>query len=327
MTGVARIAIAALFATLLLFFDIAAAQTLDGRPVKIFLPVPPVGSTDVPVRILGPFLSDAWNAPVVPENRPGASGVIAALATVTAKPDGKTLFLGSPTTMVINPHILPQLPYKPLKDFTPVAMIGTSFNVLLINPGTTPVKTVKELIEYSNSRPGKVFYASLGVGTTSFLAMEMLKAMQPFNINNVPFKGSGEVYQSLLSGEVLAYFDTGLSAMGAIRAGTLRPLAITTRQRSSLIPDVPTMEEAGFAGYDMPFWIALYGPAGMPPAIVAKYNADIGKALQEPTVREKFEQLAVNITPMSPEELTNFTQSEYTKWETFFREHPETLPK
>ena len=295
------------------------ANAQSGRPVRIIVAVPPGGSGDILGRLLAPLLSAAWNAPVVMENRPGASGFIAAEAAAKATPDGTTLFFSSAGIMAINPHMHAKLPYDPLKDYAPIAMLCLLPNVLLMNPAVIPVKSVQELVRYAKERPGKLSYGSLGVGSTSYLSAELLNSMAGLDILNVPYKGSGQIQADLISGQIAIYFDTVTAAIGQIRSGRLAALAVTTRRRTGALPDIPTMDEQGLPGFEVTQWYGIYGPAGLPQAITQRYTADFNKALSDPAIRDKFADQGAEISIMDAEQTGAFTRAELEKWRKFLK--------
>ena len=314
-----RLMLAALLAVSFMLSQYAAAQGPAGRPVRLIVGVPAGGTSDVLGRLIAPLLSASWNAPVVMDDRPGASGFIAAEAAAKAAPDGTTLFISSAGIMAINPHMHAKLPYDPVKDYTPIAMLCVLPTVLLVNPALIPAKNVQEFVRYAKERPGKLSYGSLGVGSTSFLSAELLNSMAGLDIVNVPYKGSGQIQADLMSGQVALYFDTVPAAIGQIRSGRLAALAVTTKRRTGALPEIPTMDEQGFSGFEVTQWYGIYGPAGLPQAIVSRYTADFNRALSDPGIREKFADQGANIELMDAEQTGAYTRAEIEKWRRFFK--------
>lgn len=314
-----RLLLATALAVLFLSPQYAAAQGSSGRPVRIIVAVPAGGTGDILGRLLVPMLSAAWGVPVVMDNRPGASGFIAAEAAAKAAPDGTTVFFSSAGIMAVNPHMHAKLPYDPIRDYTPIAMLTVLPNVLILNSAAIPVKNVQEFVRYARERPGKLSYGSLGVGSTSFLSAELLNSMAGLDIQNVPYKGSGQIQADLLSGQIAIYFDTLTSALGQIRSGRLAALAVTTKRRTSALPDTPTMDEQGFSGYEVTQWYGIYGPAGLPPAVTSRYTADFNKALSDPGIRDKFAEQGAEIVIMDAEQTGAHTRAELEKWRKFLK--------
>lgn len=295
----------------------SAQPAASGRVVRIIVPVPPGGTGDILGRLLAPMLSATWSAPVIIENRPGASGFIAAEAAAKAPADGTSFFLGSGGIMAINPHVHAKLPYDPIKDYAPIAILCVVPNVLLMNPAAVPVKTVPEFVRYAKERPGKLSYASLGVGSMSYLSAELLNSMAGLDLVNVPYKGSGQIQADLISGQITVYFDSVVSAIGQIRAGRLAALAVTTLRRASTLPEVPTMDEQGVAGFEVTQWYGIYAPAGLPATLVSRYGADFNNVLSDPDIRSKFQSQGAEIVFMNPEQSAAYTRAELEKWGRF----------
>lgn len=310
---------AAVLAVLFMLPQHAAAQGPSGRAVRIIVAVPAGGTPDILGRLLAPLLSAAWNAPVVMDDRPGASGFIAAEAAAKAAPDGTTVFFSSAGIMAINPHMHAKLPYDPLKDYTPIAMLCVLPNVMLMNPALIPVKNVQEFVRYAKQRPGKLSYGSLGVGSTSYLSAELFNSMAGLDVLNVPYKGSGQIQADLISGQIALYFDTIPAAIGQIRSGRLAALAVTTKRRTGVLPDIPTMDEQGFSGFEVTQWYGIYGPAGLPQAIASRYTTDFNRALSDPGIRDKFADQGAEISIMDAEQTGAYTQAEFEKWRRFLK--------
>ncbi len=295
----------------------ALAQDAAGYPartLRIVVPFPPGGVTDRLARTVAQKLQEAWGQPAVVDNRPGASGMIAAEQVAKSAPDGYTLMMGHIGTHAINASLFRRLPYDPVKDFAPVSLLVTVPNVLLVHP-SVPAASVAELVALARAKPGTLNFASPGSGTSGHLSAELLKSLAGVEIVHVPYKGPGPALQDLLAGQVNMLFDTVASSMPQVRGGKLRALAVTTTTRSAIAPEVPTMVEAGVPGYEIAPWFAAYAPAGTPPAIVEKLAAEMRRILAQPDVRTAFvEQQGMTIVASTPTELGAHTRSEIAKW-------------
>ena len=290
----------------------AFAQPYPTKPIKVIIGFPPGSGGETQVRLVGQKLTEAWGQPIIVDARPGASGNIAAELLVKSPPDGYTLQY-FPAALAINPSLFPKVPYDLAKDFTPVALLGTFPLVLVENPGV-PAKTVAELIALAKAKPGSINFASIGNASPPHLAGELFNQLAHVTLVHVPYKGSAPAQTDLIGGQVQVMFDTAVSAMPHVKAGRTRALAVTTRSRSRLLPDLPSLDEAGLKGYDLYGWGGIVGPAGMPPEITAKLNAEITKALRQPDVAEKLATLGSEPGGMTPQEFGRFIQEEAAKW-------------
>jgi len=302
----------ALFACLLVLATQALAQSYPSRPVRMVIPLSPGGFADVPGRILASRLSALLGYNVFVENRAGAGGTIGADFVAKSAPDGYTLlFTGTPH--VISAWVYKKLPYDPLKDFEPVALVASGPYVLVVNP-QLPVKSVRELIAAAKARPGQIDYASSGNGSAQHLVSALFASMAGIQLNHVPYKGSGPAMQDLLGGQVKVSFAGIPNVLPHVKAGRLRALAVSTPQRSPDLPQVPTVAEAGVPGYQATLWLNLAAPAGTPADIVQRLYAETAKALQDAELQQSFRAAGVEASPMSPQELAAFMQAEYEKW-------------
>jgi len=272
-----------------------AEPAYPGKPVKIIVPFPPGGSTDIVARAIGERLQAALGQPFVVDNKAGASGNIGMGEAVRSPADGYTLVLGAPQTLTINPQIFANLPFDPQKDLAPIAVIASVPNVLVVT-NKLPVKTPQELLAYAKANPGKLNYGSSSIGGTPHLSAEMFKAMTDTSIVHVPYKGSAPAVQDLVGGQIEMMFDNLPAALPQIRAGNLRALAVTTLKRSPSAPELPTLDESGLKGFDSQGWFALLAPVGTPAAILEKINAEVNKALATPEFRERLQ--AVGAEPV-----------------------------
>jgi tripartite-type tricarboxylate transporter receptor subunit TctC len=288
------------------------AQGWPSRPVRMVIPLSPGGFADVPGRILAARLSNLLGYNVFVENRPGAGGTIGADFVAKSAPDGYTLlFTGTPH--VISAWVYKKLPYDPLKDFEPVALVASGPYVLVVNP-QLPVHSVRELIAAAKAQPGKIDYASSGNGSAQHLVSALFASMAGIELNHVPYKGSAPAMQDLLGGQVKVSFAGIPNVLPHVKAGRLRALAVSTPQRSLDLPEVPTAAEAGVPGYQATLWLNLAAPAGTPGDIVQRIYAETAKALQDAELQQNFRAAGVEASPMSPQELAAFIRAEYEKW-------------
>src|SRR5262249_1055848 len=281
------------------------------KPIRLVAPFAPGGSLDLIARGLGQKMSESMGQPVVVENRAGASGAIGSEAVAKSAPDGYTILLGPTTTHGINPGVNPGLPYDPVRDFSPIAIVATIPHVIVAHPSLR-VTTIAEFVRLAKSRPGMAF-GSAGTGSPHHLAGEMLKSMAGFEAVHVPYKGSGPALADLGRGQIQSMSVEWTIAEPHVRAGKLSALAIATAKRVPGI-DLPTMAESGFPGFEVTAWYAIFGPAGMPAAIVSRLNAEIVKSLATPDLRERFDKLGVTPVGSSPAELAAHVRAELARW-------------
>jgi len=290
------------------------AADYPAKPVTLIVSFPPGGSSDFFTRLVANGLAKKWGQPVVVENRPGAGGNIGAQLAARAAPDGYTLYMSSINTHGINPGLYKdKLGYDPVKDFAPVSRIATVANVLVVNPDV-PAKSVSELVEYFKANPDKAFYASPGSGTSPHLSSELFKHMTGTPITHVPYKGSNAALTDVVSGMVPEAIDNLPAAIGLIKAGKLRALAVTSADRSSELPDVPTMIESGVQGYDVTSWWGLFARAGTPAPILEKLNRDVVELLQDPATKATIAAQGAVSAPSSAQELGQLVDSEIKRW-------------
>ena len=280
------------------------AETYPAKPVRLIVTYPPAGSSDLMGRILGQKLAELWGQPVIVENKPGAAGSIGMDYAAHQPPDGYSFLIGNLGPVTVNP-LLSKVPYDVERDFVPVSLIATGPNVLVVNP-KTPVKTLGELIAYARANPGKLNFGSGGPGSVAHLSGEMLKSLAHVDIVHVPYKGGILSVNDLIAGHVQMVFSDALPVMQHIRAGTLRALAITSPERSPLVPDVPTCVESGVPGLVAVNWWGVLLPAGTPKAIADKFYADLVKVMHDPDVKEKFAQLGVEAVSGTPEQFAAY---------------------
>jgi len=296
----------------LISFAAFAQGAYPTKPIKIIAPVQPGGGVDLVARQVGERLSKALGQPVVIENQSGGGGIVGSQATARAAPDGYTLMVGYVGTHGTNPAVR-KLPYDAVKDFTPIAMVGGTPNVLVVPP-SLPVKTLPEFIAYAKANKGKLSYGSSGPGTLTHLAMEQLKVGADLDMVHVAYRGIGPAITDILGGQTQALFPGLAAALPHIKAGKMRPLAITGTKRHPLLPDVPTFEELGYKGFDGVQWYGIVGPANLPPAIVATLNAEINKMLGDPQFAERLSGEALEPMPMTPAQFGQYMRNDIAKW-------------
>ena len=294
------------------FPQLAFAQSWPNKPIKFVVGFAPGGATDVVGRLMAKKIGDALGQPIVIENRPGGSSNIGAEVVVRAAPDGYTFYVCA-ITSAINVSLFPKLPFDFAKDFEPVALFANVPNILVVHP-SVPAKTVKELIDYARAQPGKLSYASSGAGTSIHLSAELFKMLAKVDMVHIPYKGSGPAMTDMIGGQVQVMFDNMPSALPHVKAGKLRALAVTSAQRSPSAPDVPTMNEAGVAGFDVQSWFGLVAPKGTPKEIIARVNAEAVKALGSADIKERFMDLGAVPGSMSPEAFGEYIRAEIIRW-------------
>jgi tripartite-type tricarboxylate transporter receptor subunit TctC len=282
------------------------------RMVRIVVPFPPGGSTDITARLVGNRLQEMWGQTVVIENKPGAGGNIASDMVAHSDPDGYTVFIVGPG-LATNQFLYPSLSYDPVGDFAPVTLLITQPNVMCV-PNSKPAKSVKEFIAYCNDNRGKVTYASSGNGTTLHLSGELFKRLANVEMTHIPYRGGALAINDLLPGRVDVSFDNMPSIIGHVRAGAVRALAVTTKERVPVVPDLPTIAEAGVPGFDVSSWFGFFVPVRTPEEIIAKLNADTNAALAHPSVKSRFDDLGATPRGTTPGQFAAFLKSEIDKW-------------
>jgi tripartite-type tricarboxylate transporter receptor subunit TctC len=282
------------------------------RLVRVVVPFTPGGSTDITARLVSNRLQEVWGQSVVVENKPGAGGNIAADMVAHSDPDGYTIFIVGPG-LATNQFLYPSLSYDPVGDFAPVTLLITQPNLMCV-PNSSPAKSVKEFIAYCNENKGKVTYASSGNGTTLHLSGELFKRMAKVEMTHIPYRGGAPAINDLIPGRVDVIFDNMPSILSHVKAGSLRGLAVTTKDRVAVVADIPTIAESGVPGFDVFSWFGFFVPAKTPPDIVARINADTNAALAHASVKSRFEELGATPKGSTPAELAAFLKSEVDKW-------------
>ena len=291
----------------------ASAAPYPEKPIRFIVGFPPGGAGDLIGRFAGQMLAEEFGQPVVIDNRSGAGGIIGADIVAKALPDGYTLLLATTGAITVSPSLQPALPYNPLVDFTAVGMIGNFQNVVVV-PISSPYRSLKELIAAAQRDPGKLNYASTGVGATPHLAGEMLRVLAGAQLVHVPYKGNGPAMTDLLAGRVDSMFPTLPSGLPYIKAGRLRALAVTGDRRSKLLPDVPTVAEQGWPEYRVVNWFGVLGPAKMPHAILEKLHRALVVGLAKPQISERLGSQGVTPESSTPRELAGFMKEEIARW-------------
>jgi tripartite-type tricarboxylate transporter receptor subunit TctC len=290
-----------------------SAQEFPTRPVTIIVPQPPGGGTDIISRIMGNQLSIQLGQPFVVENRTGAGTVVGTVAAANATADGYTLLAGLNANMAVNSSLFAKLPYDPIRDFAPVGMLA-EFPFAVVVSNNFPAHSVKELIALAKSRPGEINFASAGNGTGQHLSMELFKLMTGTNLKHVPYRGAAAAYTDVISGRTPVFFDNLASALGQIKGGTVRALAVTGKERSPLLPDVLTVAESGVPGYEYYVWFGLWAPKKTPQPIIEKLYAQVKKALADPAVKERIAADAGVPMDMPLADIEPFVKAEIAKW-------------
>jgi tripartite-type tricarboxylate transporter receptor subunit TctC len=291
----------------------ASAQTWPDRPVRILLGYPPGGGTDLVARLVQQPLTTRWGQPVVVDNRPGANAIIATEAVAKAKPDGYTLLMAYATELAVNPATHKALPYDPVKDFAPIVQMASAPLVLAVNP-SLPAKDVKDLVALAKAKPGTLNYSSSGTGSVHHFAGALFNLQTGAGLVHVPYKGSGPATADAVSGQVQATYASVASVLRFVQAGRLRALAVTSKQRSPSMPEVPSMAEAGLAEFELTSWYGLLAPAGTPAAVIAKIHADVSAILASAEAQKSFAAQGLDPAGGSPQAFAEFVRSEAARF-------------
>jgi tripartite-type tricarboxylate transporter receptor subunit TctC len=292
----------------------AFAQSYPTKPVKIIVPYPPGGVTDLFSRVLGQHLQEALGQPFLVENKPGASQMVGAMYVAKAAPDGYTLYIGSITSLAMNAYTQKNIQYDPVKDFAPVSLGMTMPMFLVVNPNAVAATNVKELIALLKANPGKYTFSTTGNGSSTHMAGELFKIMTGTDMIAIPYKGSAPGIADVIAGQVNLSFDPGSSTLPHVKSGKLRALAVTGLKRFSLMPDLPTVSESGVPGYESVIWFGIVATGGTPPAITAKLSHEMNRILRLPAMTERFGAFAIDLTPNTPEEFGALIKSDVAKW-------------
>jgi tripartite-type tricarboxylate transporter receptor subunit TctC len=310
---------AALIALSLFAATAASAQTYPDKPIRILVGFAAGGPADITARLIGDRLSEVWGQPVIVENVTGAAGNLATDRVAKSAPDGYTLLAAASATIVTNPSLYQKLPFDPVKDLAPITQACYTPNILAVHPDL-PVRSVQELVAYARQNPGTLTFGSAGAGTSQHLAGELFKTMAGIDIQHVPYRGIAAVMPDLIAGRLTMAFGNISSVLPLVRDGKLRALAVTSTQRYASVPDLPTMIEEGFAGFDSTAWFGLMAPAGTPPDIIEKLHRESVRILTLPDVRKRFEDLGIEVIGNTPAEFAAVIQSETPQWAKVIRD-------
>ncbi len=289
------------------------AQSYPVKPIRLIVPYPPGGATDIFGRILGARLGELLGQQIVPEQRAGAAGVLGAEAAARAAPDGYTLVVGQASNLAINQHLMSKLPYDPVKDFAPITLIATSPNLLVVHP-SLPARSVNDLVALAKARPGSINYASAGNGSPGHLAAEYFKKLAKVDIVHIPYKGATPALTDVIAGQASLYFTSPIAAQPYVQSGRLRQLAVTSAQRFPPLPDVPTVAESGLRDYEIVSWWGLLAPAGVPREIIARVHAEAVKALNTAEMKERLAGQSAMVVTNTPEQFAAYIKSEIANW-------------
>ena len=289
------------------------AQSYPAKPMRIIVPWTPGGTADILARLLAQRLGEGFGQQVLVDNRPGASGQIGTDVVVKSPPDGYTLLLGTTAPNSTAPSLYPKLGYDPLKDFAPISLVALTFYVLSVNPAV-PVKNVQELVKLAKARPGQLNFSSPGSGTPNHLSGEMFKTQAGIRMQHIPFKGSAQAIADVIGGQIPLNFENIAVVLPHIKAGKVRALGVTSPQRSPFLPEVPTIAESGYPGFEAVGWFGLMVPAATPRDVVAKLNAEIVRILNLPEVSTRIQGLGAQVKPTSIAEFEAFNRAQIAKW-------------
>lgn len=291
-----------------------SADAWPSRPIRIIVPFPPGGPTDIMGRWVAKLLGDATRQAVVIENKPGAGGNIGTDVVAKAAADGHTLGIGAISSLAIGPALYEKLPYDAVRDFAPITLVGIAKGAIVAHP-SAPFGDLKGLVAYAKANPGKLGYASSGIGTSNHLAGELLQSMAGIELQHVPYKGTAAAAQDLLAGNILLSFESSLTtAAPYVNNGKLKGIAVTSATRSRLLPDVPTVAEQGYPGYDVPSWFGLIAPAGTPRDVVAQIHRIVAEGLKSAETAERFGQIGAEPAPDTPEQFAAYIRQEGQRW-------------
>ena len=311
--GICASMLAVAFASIGLLRHPLAAQEFPARPVTIIVPSTAGGGTDIIARIIADALARQLGQAFVIENRPGAGSLVGTVAAANAAPDGYTVLAGLNANMAVNPSLFPKLAYDPIRDFAPVAMLA-EYPFVVVVSNKLPVGSIAELVALARSKPGEIQYASAGNGTGQQLSVELFKLMADVDLAHVPYRGAAPAYADVISGRVPVFFDNLASGLSQVQSGNVRALAVTGRDRSALLPGVPTVAESGIAGYQYSTWFGLWAPRSTPEPIIEKLSGEVHRALADPGVKERIAASAGEPSAMARADIEPFVKAEIAKW-------------
>ncbi|MCC7426920.1 MAG: tripartite tricarboxylate transporter substrate binding protein [Alphaproteobacteria bacterium] len=295
-----------------------AQAAYPNRPVRVVVPFAPGGATDILGRLIAGHLQEALGQPFVVENRSGGGGNIGSDLVAKAAPDGYTLLIGAAGNIGINPGLFPNMPYDPVRDLAPISLMASTPNILVVHP-SVPANNVAELIALARSRPNQLNFASSGNGSTIHLSAELFKALAQVQMTHVPYRGSGPAVADLLAGTVQLMFDNLPSAIPHVQAGRLRALGVTSAKRAPALPNVPTIAEAGVAGYEATSWFGLFAPAGTPRPVIERLMQEVHAGVAKPALAERIRSLGAEIVTNTPDQLATMVRTEIAKWREVIR--------
>jgi len=302
------------FVAFALSWTASAQPAYPSKPIHVVVPFTAGGSTDVVARIVADKLAQRVGQPVIVDNKAGAGGAIGSDFVAKAPADGYTLLVGTSSTMAIAPHVYTKLPYNPQRDLVPITLLGTADIMVVVNPTRVSARSIKDLVAYAKSNPGKLTFASGGNGSISHLLGEYFKSMAKVDMVHVPYKGDAQMVTDLIGGQVDMAFGTAVAFLPHLKSGKLVGIAVTNPNRSTSLPDLPTVSEAGVPGYEAVQWFGIAAPAGTPAAVVQKLNSEMRAILAMPDVRTKFGELGFEVVGNTPEEFGRFVSAENVKW-------------
>jgi len=291
----------------------ALAQTYPTKPVRMIVPYPPGGGTDIFARIVGARLGEALGQQMVIEQRPGAAGVLGADAAAKAAPDGYTVLIGQASNLAINQHLMKKLPYDPVRDFQPITLIASSPNLLVVHP-SLPVRSIQDLVALAKAKPGAINYASSGNGSPGHLAAEYFKTLAKVDIVHIPYKGAMPALIDVVAGQASLYFTSPIAAQPYVQSGRLRQIAVTSAKRFAPLPDVPAVAESGYKDVDIASWWGLLVPAATPRQIVTRLHAETVKVLAQPEMRDRLTSQGAGVVTSTPEEFAAHIKTEIANW-------------
>jgi tripartite-type tricarboxylate transporter receptor subunit TctC len=299
----------------LLFFGVPAlAQSnYPNKPIRLVVPFPPGGGTDILARVIGQKLSESLGQAVVVDNKPGAGGNIGVDAVAKSQPDGYTMVIGQTSNLAVNPTLYPKLPYDPIKDLAPISLVASAPLVMVV-AASSPLKSLDDVIAAAKAKPGDVTFASPGSGTVAHLSGELLQQAANVKFQHIPYKGAAQALTDLMGGQVQLYMSSVPTALSQIKGGRIRPLVVTSTKRLADLPDVPTVAESGFKDFETSTWFGLLVRAGTPQTIISKLNSEVNRVLQMPEVREKFASEGAEVVSGTPQQFGDLMKQEIEKW-------------
>ena len=292
----------------------SVAQSYPTKPVRMIVPYPPGGATDIFARLVGAKLGEALGQTFIIEQRPGAAGVIGADAAAKAASDGYTVFIGQASNLAINQHLMKKLPYDPVNDFAPITRVASSPNLLVVHP-SMPVHSIPDLVNLAKSKPGTINYASAGSGSPGHLAAEYFRKTAQIDVVHIPYKGAAPAIMDVIAGQVSYYFTSPIAAQPYVQAKRLRQVAVTSRKRFPPLPEVPAIAESGYENIDIASWWGLLAPSGTPPEVIGRLHAATTKVLNSAEMRSRLASQGAMVIAESPAEFASYIKSEIAKWE------------